>query len=114
MTLLDQLTTASFVVIFSNMKADLLIKQRVVQTDRSFAELMLWRLPEPVSGSSHSFKYRLAWVVDNECVLRYDNEVGKGDHKHSDGLETAYRFTTPMQLLTDFWRDVDHWRQTHE
>jgi hypothetical protein len=45
------------------------------------------------------------------CVLRYDNEAGKGDHKHVDGVETGYRFTTPAQLLADFWRDVDQWRR---
>jgi hypothetical protein len=44
------------------------------------------------------------------CVLRYDNEAGKGDHKHLGGEEASYAFTTPAQLLADFWNDVDHWR----
>jgi len=43
-------------------------------------------------------------------VLRYDNEAGKGDHRHVGDVETEYRFTTPDQLLADFWRDVDQWR----
>jgi Family of unknown function (DUF6516) len=49
-------------------------------------------------------------VVKGICVLRYDNEAGKGDHKHVGPIETDYRFTTHTQLLADFWRDVDQWR----
>jgi hypothetical protein len=48
-------------------------------------------------------------------VLRYDNEAGKGDHKHAGADEVAYPFTTPEQLLADFWADVDSWRaQDHD
>jgi hypothetical protein len=52
----------------------------------------------------------LAYVVRGVCVLRYDNEAGKGDHRHVGPVETAYRFTTPAQLLADFWAEVDRWR----
>jgi hypothetical protein len=48
--------------------------------------------------------------VRRECVLRYDNEAGKGDHRHLGAVETPYRFTTSSQLLADFWRDVDAWK----
>jgi hypothetical protein len=57
-----------------------------------------------------AFKYRLAFVVNSVCVLRYDNEAGKGDHKHIGGEQKPYAFTTPAQLLEDFWNDVDRWR----
>jgi Family of unknown function (DUF6516) len=43
---------------------------------------VVWRVPEPVRGSRHGFKYRLALVSEETCVLRYDNEAGKGEHKH--------------------------------
>jgi hypothetical protein len=36
----------------------------------------------------------------------YDNERGKGDHRHFRGVETAYQFSTVEQLIADFWRDV--------
>jgi hypothetical protein len=71
-----------------------------------FAALRLWCVPEPVPGSTHPYKYRLALVVDGRCVLRYDNETGKGDHCHRDGAEAPYRFSSPTRLLDDFWRDV--------
>jgi hypothetical protein len=59
-----------------------------------------------VPGSRHSFKYRLALVIDEVCVLRYDNESGKGDHKHLGADEVVYRFTALDQLVDDFWADV--------
>lgn len=37
---------------------------------------------------SHTFRYRLADVVGGQCVLRYDNEPGKGGHRHAQGIET--------------------------
>ncbi len=49
-------------------------------------------------------------MVAGQCVLRYDNEAGKGDHRHIGAVETPYRFTTPDALLADFWDDVEKWR----
>ena len=91
------------------MKATLLARTRIVYSSRSFAELVLWRVPDAVPGSAHEFKYRLAYVVDAECVIRYDNEVGKGDHHHFGSAETLYRFSTPEQLIADFQMDIARW-----
>lgn len=77
----------------------------------AFAEVVVWKLPNPIKGSKHLFKYRLAFVVEGVCVFRYDNELGKGDHKHMGEMEIPYEFTTPEQLLADFWKDIDNWRQ---
>ena len=91
------------------MKAVELISTRIPYSELVFAELVLWRLPKPVEGSAHRFKYRLAYVVRGECVLRYDNEVGKGDHRHFGGRESSYAFTTPEQLIADFQKDIARW-----
>ena len=96
--------------IFTNMKAELLLKQRQRIKDGMFVELVVWRVPEPVRASAHNFKYRLALVVDTICVLRYDNEAGKGDHKHLGGKEVSYAFAGVEALITDFWNDVETWR----
>lgn len=98
------------VVILSNMKAEPLLHERLVLAEEAFVELVVWRVPSPVPGSTHGFKYRLALVVNGACVLRYDNEAGEGDHKHFEGGQTPYALTTPAQLLADFWNDVDRWR----
>lgn len=72
---------------------------------------MIWRVPRALKGSTHPFKYRLALAVADECVLRYDNEPGKGDHRHMGDVETPYSFSSYENLLSDFWADVDAWRQ---
>ena len=92
------------------MKAELLMHERHQLGGGAFAELRLWRVPMPVRGAAHGYKYALAYVVAGQCVLRYDNEAGKGDHKHLGAAELPYRFTTPARLLDDFWADVDRWR----
>jgi nitrate/nitrite-specific signal transduction histidine kinase len=91
------------------MKAVELICTRIVYSESAFAELILWHLPTPVEGSLHMFKYRLAYVVSGKCVLRYDNESGKGDHRHYNGEESAYAFTTPEQVIADFQKDIARW-----
>lgn len=83
-------------------------ERRVLEV--GFIEVIVWRLPEPLSGSTHSFKYRLAYVVEDECVLRYDNESGKGDHRHMGGKETTYAFVSVDQLLDDFLAEVSRWK----
>jgi hypothetical protein len=93
------------------MRAELLIRERVELAASLFAEIVVWRVRTPVRASDHSFKYSLALVADGECVLRYDNEAGKGDHKHIGGEEVPYTFRDPAPLLADFWNDVKPWRQ---
>ena len=91
------------------MKAVHLVRTRITYAEAAFAELVLWQVPKPVAGSTHGYKYRLAYVVHGVCVIRYDNEVGKGDHRHVDGKERSYHFTTPDRLIADFQRDIARW-----
>lgn len=89
------------------MKAQQLLNERVPQGDDAFAELRVYRVLSSVPGSAHLLKYSLALIVRGVCVLRYDNEAGKGDHRHLGEVETPYSFTTPAALIADFWRDVE-------
>lgn len=95
---------------FSNMKAKLLLRERQSLTETAFIEAVIWHVPRPVSGSDHDYKYSLALVAEGVCVLRYDNEAGKGDHKHVAGHEVTYRFIDLSTLQTEFWNDVEAWR----
>lgn len=88
------------------MNAAELLRMRVAFSETACAELVLWRVPQPVAGSDHAFKYRLAYVVNGLCVVRDDNEVGKGDHRHFNGKEGAYAFKSPDKLIADFQRDI--------
>lgn len=93
------------------MKAEPLLDERHILAEDAFVEIVIWRLPRPSRGSKHRYKYRLALVENGACVLRYDNEIGKGDHRHIWKVEEDYEFTTPEALLDDFWTDVDKWRR---
>jgi hypothetical protein len=96
------------------MKAMLLMRTRIAYAESAFAELVLWRVPMPLAGSTHTFKYRLAYVVDGVCVVRYDNEAGKGDHRHVAGKESACQFEAPDKLIAAFQRDIARWnRENH-
>ncbi len=101
------MTTAQRVVKNNNMGATLIEKSRKVIDEKTFFEFVLWHLLEPVPGSTHPFKYRLALVVNGECILRYDNERGKGDHRHMYGHEEAIIFTTLEALFDAFQTDME-------
>jgi Family of unknown function (DUF6516) len=73
---------------------------------RGIVEMVVWRLPALEVNRSHGYKYRLVFVRDGRRVLGYDNERGKGDHKHYGEQEKPYRFVDVPKLLRDFWKDV--------
>ena len=102
--------TCAALLPFPAVKAELLLRERHQLDSKSFVELRVWRVPRSVRASGHEYKYSLAYVENGECVLRYDNEAGKGDHSHWADEDRPYNFTTPEQLLADFWSDVDTWR----
>lgn len=68
--------------------------------------MVVWRVPDPVPPSEHPFKYRLVFVRDGKRVAGYDNERGKGDHRHAGKTEKPYAFVDEAKLLEDFWHDV--------
>jgi hypothetical protein len=88
------------------MKASLLWDERIQLTETLMVEIVIWSVPRPVRASVHRFKYSLALISFGVCVMRYDNEAGKGDHKHLGEREFAYAFSTIEALQKDFWSDV--------
>ncbi|MBI5900759.1 MAG: hypothetical protein HZB40_16215 [Rhodocyclales bacterium] len=92
------------------MKAVPILDDRYPQGDRAFVAIRVFKLAESLRGSRHKLKYRLAYVVNGVCVLRFDNEIGKGDHIHRNGKEAPYSFVSLEKLLADFWSAVDSWR----
>jgi hypothetical protein len=88
------------------MKAELLFHQRIDYDDGAISEMALWRVPLPVPPSTHSLKYSLFYGRPGVREIGYDNERGKGDHRHFQGVEKPYVFTTVERLMADFWSDV--------
>jgi hypothetical protein len=89
------------------MKAELLFKEKTILEDGFILEVVIWKLPKKTADRLHGLKYRL-YFGDNEgnCLVRYDNESGKGDHKHIGNQEFPYQFIGHATLLKDFYRDV--------
>lgn len=105
---LASLTTLLGVGIFANtMNATLIVRSKTVTAEGDIIEFVVWRVPAPVPPSRHDFKYRAAYVVEGKRVVGFDNERGKGDHKHVMGRETVYRFTSVEQMIEDFISEVD-------
>jgi hypothetical protein len=70
-------------------------------------ERVVWQLDEPLVGCTHLYKYRLYCGRNGKCLVRYDNERGKGDHRHIEGREEAYKFRGVVALLDDFFNDMN-------
>lgn len=87
-------------------KATLLHKFRQAYGE-GIIEGVVWEVPTPVPPSEHPYKYRLVYIVAGERVVGYDNERGKGDHKHLRELEVSYTFKDVPTLLADFKDDLE-------
>ena len=87
-------------------RAALLFHSKRRYGDGAVLEMKIWRVPRSVAGSSHDLKYSLFYGKGGERLVGYDNEAGKGDHRHYGGREEAYLFSTPERLMDDFLADV--------
>lgn len=88
------------------MSAELITRDKKYFPDGSFIEIVIWLVDPSVRASLHNYKYRLAYIENGTCLIRYDNEAGKGDHKHIGGAEVPTRFINIDQLRQDFEADV--------
>nr|CAA6828625.1 MAG: Unknown protein [uncultured Thiotrichaceae bacterium] len=88
------------------MKAKCLHKFRQAYGD-GIIEGVVWEVPEPVPPSEHPYKYRLVYIINGQRVIGYDNERGKGDHKHLGDDEISYVFQDVATLLADFRNDLE-------
>ncbi|WP_137130407.1 DUF6516 family protein [Rhizobium sp. FY34] len=88
------------------MKATKLMHDKRILDDGAIVEMVVWKLPAPVLGSRHSFKYSLYFGRNGRRIVGFDNERGKGDHCHLDGVEAPYSFINVEGLVEDFLRQV--------
>lgn len=92
------------------MKAKLLFKDKFIYKDGAIREMVIWRLPEADAERPHGIKYSLFYGFSDQCLIRYDNERGKGDHRRYSNSEEAYTFETVSQLMKDFRADIEQLR----
>jgi hypothetical protein len=89
------------------MAARLFYHAKKVYPDGCVLEIVIWQLPQISPERPHALKYRMHYGrVDGTCIVRYDNEIGKGDHRHIGKREEPYPFTDIETLLNDFFDDV--------
>lgn len=96
-------------------KATLLLDFRAAQGEL-LIQMALWQLPRATKDRPHGLKYRLYLGRGGQTLIRYDNETGKGDHRHvgPDELEAPYEFSSLDKLLSDFRIECEQlgWRWT--
>jgi hypothetical protein len=80
--------------------------RRIDYADGGIVEMTIWRVPTPVPPTRHGLKYSLFYGRPGLREVGYDNERGKGDHRHFQGVEAPYVFSDAEQLMVDFWSDV--------
>lgn len=83
-----------------------MLHEKIVRDDGAIVELVIWQLPRATPDRPHALKYRLYFGRGGKCLVRYDNESGKGDHRHIRGKEMPYRFVSLAKLRRDFESDM--------
>ncbi|MDP9838198.1 hypothetical protein J2T09_002965 [Neorhizobium huautlense] len=86
--------------------ASLILDRKLLLDDGWIIQMRVWRLPMITSERPHGMKYSLFFGRPGERVIGYDNEAGKGDHRHYRDREEAYVFTSLEQMIRDFQADV--------
>lgn len=89
------------------MKATLVLRRREVLPGGLAVEMVIWQLAAPSADRPHGLKYRLQAYRGGRTLVRYDNETGKGDHRHYGRREERYAFTDMERLIEDFIADVE-------
>ena len=89
------------------MKAGRIFYDKALLPDGSIVEMVIWQLPSASPERLHRLKYRLFYGRDGQRMVGYDNERGKGDHKHIMDVQKRYKFTTVDKLVADFLADIE-------
>lgn len=89
------------------MNAVMVFARKEVYPDGLFLEAVIWQLPSPTADRPHGLKYRLHCGRGDICIVRYDNETGKGDHVHYGDEEQPYAFVSLERLVLDFYADFE-------
>jgi hypothetical protein len=88
------------------MKATLVFSDRKRFDDGAILTMRIWQVPAPVPPTIHGYKYSLFYGYPGQRLVGYDNERGKGDHRHIKGAQFPYAFVSVEQLVSDFFDDV--------
>ena len=88
------------------MSAKLVVDLKERYPDGGIIQIRVWLLPQSSPERPHGLKYSLFYGRRGERIVCYDNEAGKGDHRHYRDREERYDFESIDQLIADFQSDV--------
>lgn len=94
------------------MPAAPIIDFKDITPEGDIIQMRVWRVPQPVPPGTHAFKYSLFYGRAGTRIVAFDNERGKGDHSHIDGIERPYDFVDIERLIEDFIAAVAERRKT--
>lgn len=84
------------------MKATLIYRFEQDYDDGAMLRMVIWKVSAPVPPATHPFKYRLVYLEAGKRVIGFDNERGKGDHRHAGREEAPYACVDVETLVSDF------------
>jgi len=94
------------------MKGRLIYHEKYIYADGAIREMVLWKRPKKTSDRPYGLKYRLYYgLADGTCLVRFDNESGKGAHRHIKGHEESYHFKDVEILVADFLKEIEKARK---
>jgi len=96
------------------MKAKRIFYDKAVLPDGAIVEMTIWQLPAASPERPHGLKYSLFYGRSGTRLVGYDNERGKGDHKHLGEVEINYQFSSVENLVADFLADVERAINEHK
>lgn len=91
------------------MGATLIYHRDETRADGVRISMVIWQLPQATPERPHALKYRFYAGIGSKTLVRYDNESGKGDHRHLGASERndSYTFVSVEQLVMDFLDDIE-------
>lgn len=95
------------------MKAVRIFYDKTVLPDRATVQMTIWQLPRTTQERPHGLNYSLFYGGQDGRIVGYDNESGKGDHKHLRAVQTRYKFIDVETLVADFLADVERIGNEH-
>lgn len=96
------------------MKAKRIFYDKAVFPGGAIVEMTIWQLPRTTAERPHGLKYSLFYGREDIRIVGYDNERGKGDHRHIGGVETRYRFVSVEKMVADFLADVERLKNEND
>jgi hypothetical protein len=101
--------TPYYYIYHNHMSIERIFYDKTLFPDGYIVGMVIWKLPKATKDRLHGLKYRL-FYGHGLRIVGYDNERGKGDHKHINEVEVAYKFVSVEKLVADYLADIERFK----